>query len=157
MADNAEHSDAYVPEPAPEVAATSRLIDALRDSMDRARQALPHDDLVTAAHESARRVELAAELAALGAAMKELTGRSPVNAEEAEAAQLAADAMAATGTVEAGQIGPLTDEDWSAARKALGKGSRSIFFGTSDKVIDQAVNRLSKASRSRRRPAPGMA
>jgi hypothetical protein len=55
------------------------------------------------------------------------------------------------------ELGPLTDEDWEAARKSLGKGSRSILFGTSDRVIDAAVSRLSNSSKTRHRPAPGVA
>ncbi|HEY1969382.1 MAG TPA: hypothetical protein VGH89_15630 [Pseudonocardia sp.] len=47
---------------------------------------------------------------------------------------------------DADSLGPLTDEDWTRARQALGNGSRSILFGTSKKAIDNAVVRLSKAS-----------
>jgi hypothetical protein len=47
---------------------------------------------------------------------------------------------------DADSLGPLTDEDWTRARQALGNGSRSILFGTSKKAIDNAVVRLSKGS-----------
>jgi hypothetical protein len=46
------------------------------------------------------------------------------------------------------ELGPLTGEDWTAARKALGRGSRWIVFGTSRKALDDAVERLSKASQN---------
>jgi hypothetical protein len=46
------------------------------------------------------------------------------------------------------ELGPLTGEDWTAARKALGRGSRWIVFGTSEKALDDAVERLAKASQN---------
>ncbi len=38
-------------------------------------------------------------------------------------------------------IGPLTSDDWVSARKALGKGSRSLLFGTSRRALDAAKDR----------------
>lgn len=38
-------------------------------------------------------------------------------------------------------IGPLTSDDWVSARKALGKGSRSLLFGTSRRALDAAKER----------------
>lgn len=43
------------------------------------------------------------------------------------------------------EVGPLTDADWQAARRSLGGGSKSTFFGTSTKVIDDALKRLSRS------------
>jgi hypothetical protein len=37
---------------------------------------------------------------------------------------------------------PLTAEDWDAARKSLGSGSKSLLFGTSTKVLDSIANRF---------------
>lgn len=38
--------------------------------------------------------------------------------------------------------GALTAEDWDAARKSLGAGSKSLLFGTSTKVLDAAARRF---------------
>jgi hypothetical protein len=38
--------------------------------------------------------------------------------------------------------GALTAEDWGAARRALGPGSRSLLFGTSTKVLDAIARRF---------------
>jgi hypothetical protein len=42
----------------------------------------------------------------------------------------------------AADLGPLTADDWAAARRALGKGSPSLLFGTSDRVLDEALEAL---------------
>jgi hypothetical protein len=39
-------------------------------------------------------------------------------------------------------VGALTAEDWEAARKSLGAGTRSILFGTSTKVLDAITRRF---------------
>lgn len=39
-------------------------------------------------------------------------------------------------------VSVLTAEDWDAARKALGPGSRSLLFGTSTKVLDTVAQRF---------------
>jgi len=42
----------------------------------------------------------------------------------------------------AAELGPLTADDWAAARRALGKGSPSLIFGTSDRALDEALEVL---------------
>jgi hypothetical protein len=39
-------------------------------------------------------------------------------------------------------MGVLTAEDWEAARKSLGPGSKSLLFGTSSKILDSIAQRF---------------
>jgi hypothetical protein len=43
---------------------------------------------------------------------------------------------------ESGDVDAMTAEDWDAARKTLGPGSRSLLFGTSTKVLDSIAQRF---------------
>jgi hypothetical protein len=49
----------------------------------------------------------------------------------------------------AADFGPLTADDWTAARRALGKGSPSLLFGTSDRVLDEALEALKYGQETR--------
>jgi hypothetical protein len=45
-------------------------------------------------------------------------------------------------------LGALTAEDWDAARKALGAGSKSLLFGTSTRVLDRIAQRFKRQTSS---------